>query len=302
MPEGLPLSREIFSSLYKERCDMRMIGFISIAALLFWLFSYENNIAYSQERFVDTKIDYKTPNGPGEKFSGKYGGPGECADFVKESRPELQLGNDGKERPVGYAGNMINLAKAEGYEVNKLPRVGAVLIMPNVKVKGVPYGHAAIVTKVEEVKGVVYTLTIRDANADGQVKDGISNVDERPITYNVSGNGIPTINDPKRLGEQKNVAFIHEKQSIYNALKAKTDFESTNLTTHRPNIIAKTTRVAQEETLAEKLNRLFPTNIERPIENIIPTQDKARGYQFTDQFSTQELIDLGTSRPLVRHD
>jgi surface antigen len=210
---------------------MKMTWFVSIAVLLLWFSPDGNNITYCQERFIerfiDTEIDYEPIDYPDGKFSD---GLGECVDFVKERRPELRVGTNGKERRVHYAGNLINLARDEGYEVNELPRVGAVLVIPDtgeiytsedidVPV-GTRTGHVAIVTEVEELSDGVYTLTIGDANADGKVLDGTSSVEVREnITYSVHGaNETPTINDPDRLREQGNVVFIHEKQSVYDGL------------------------------------------------------------------------------------
>ena len=205
---------------------MKMTWFVSIAVLLLWFSPDGNNITYCQERFVDTSIEYEKISYPDGTFSG---GLGECVDFVKERRPELRVGINGEERRVHYAGNMINLAGDEGYEVNELPRVGAVLVIPDTGdiytsdeidvPEGTRTGHVAIVTEVEDLSNGVYTLTIGDANADGEVLNRTSLVEVRQITYNVHGaNGTPTINDTDRLGEQGNVVFIHENQSAYDGL------------------------------------------------------------------------------------
>lgn len=96
-------------------------------------------------------------------------------------------------------------------------------------------------------------------------------------------------------------AEVQAQQLSLDIAKVKRDFERCTLNPQRSNIIAKTTKAAQKEKFVEMLIHKLPANLERPIEDIIPTRDKARDLQFTDLLSIQELIDLA-SQPIIKHD
>ena len=118
--------------------------------------------SYAQELNVST-VDYELVGEPGTIFNKGYG---QCVDFVKWSRDDLKedIGI------VGIAANMPTKAKAKRYEVNNIPREGAVIVMPNTRVGGVKTGHVAIVTKVELMEDGLYNLTFRDANARNDIR------------------------------------------------------------------------------------------------------------------------------------
>ncbi|MCD6540049.1 MAG: hypothetical protein J7K37_05060 [Candidatus Omnitrophica bacterium] len=129
----------------------------------------------------------------------------ECADYVKlVARPDLEM--------LGMVGNAKKLLerakdpKDGGFEVNLIPREGAVLILPDLTEDG----HAAVVHKIEKFdpKRGIYILTIRDAHVH---KD--NRLDERTIEYDINTH---KVKDPA-LGSYYKAEFIHEKKEIFKA-------------------------------------------------------------------------------------
>ncbi len=89
----------------------------------------------------------------------KVGQPGgQCAAFAQNARPDLKV-----YAPYGSANRMPDKARANGFEVNGMPRVGSVMILA--KPVGSTDGHAAVVTSAMKV-GEKYVLTIVDSNAN----------------------------------------------------------------------------------------------------------------------------------------
>ncbi len=124
----------------------------------------------------------------------------ECADYVKlVARPDLEM--------PGNAKKLLEQAKEDrGFEVNLIPREGAVLILPDLTKDG----HAAVVHKIEKFdpKRGIYILTIRDANVH---KD--NRLDERTIEYDINTH---EVKDPALRSYYK-AEFIHEKKEIFKA-------------------------------------------------------------------------------------
>jgi surface antigen len=182
--------------------------------------------SYAQEvKYPSFTIPYTLINKDGERFSH---GMGQCVDFVKLSR-NLLVGI-----PVGTAANMPNVAKEKGFEINPLPRVGAVLVVP--VHTGVPFGHVAIVIGVKKTGDRSYTLTIVDANSKWDVYSSIPRRDGTFIFKNRAGETVPgsrviqrdiTYTITNNIGEIKdtafgtrtlrNIVFIHEEKKIYDA-------------------------------------------------------------------------------------
>ncbi|PIX23429.1 MAG: hypothetical protein COZ68_09365, partial [Deltaproteobacteria bacterium CG_4_8_14_3_um_filter_43_13] len=191
---------------------MRFIKiFLTIACCVFVL-SLRNSYAGPNESGSIAVVD-------NYKIFGKIGaesriGYGQCVDFVKANRVDLQGIS------YEYAANMPKVLKDLDYEINELPREGAVLVMPNIG----DTGHVAIVTKVELKKDGSYSLTIRDANADDKAVYDSKNkiiikggkIDQRTVTYK---DGVVT--EDSIIGDQKDVVFIHEKKGVYNEKKEK---------------------------------------------------------------------------------
>ena len=101
---------------------------------------------------------------------------GQCAAFAESARPELM-----RYGPYGSANKMPDKARASGFEVNGIPRVGSVLIIA--KPLGSTDGHAEVVTDVLK-DGDRYILTVMDSNAG---KD--ERISERTVYYTPAENG-----------------------------------------------------------------------------------------------------------------
>ena len=224
---------------------MKIFKFIVI--VFFYIFAVPLQAGHAIEVNAPSfTVDYKPAGEPGERFSKGYG---QCVDFAKQSRSDLA--DMGK---VGTAANMPNVASEKGFEVNNLPREGAALVMPDVKIikTGEITGHVAIVTKVEETKDGLYTLTIRDANAKNDIKydknDKIiqgSTVIERTVTYDTKEKKIVD----GILKEQSNIVFIHEKKDVYN-IKQK---EASEYVTQVFKDLGKDPSAEEKRKYAEKL-------------------------------------------------
>lgn len=199
---------------------MKIFKFMVI--VFFYIFAISLQAGHAIEvKAPSFTVDYKPAGEPDTRFNK---GMGQCVDFVKQSRSDLpwdiaRLPEKLKE--PGKATYMPSVAKEKGFVVNNIPREGAVLVMPDVKIikTGEITGHVAIVTKVEESQGGFYTLTIRDANAKNDIKydkaDKIvqgSTIMERTVTYDAKEKKIVD----GILKEQSNIVFIHEKKNIYN--------------------------------------------------------------------------------------
>lgn len=100
---------------------------------------------------------YQVPYARSNLPAGEFGGT--CVEFVQKARPELNYG-------WAEASNAATRARQEGFEVNSLPRVGAVFIDP---ARVGPYaGHVGIVTAVNQaqIKGrKYYRLLVDDSDS-----------------------------------------------------------------------------------------------------------------------------------------
>ena len=218
-----------------------------LIVIFLYILAMSLQTSYGQEVKSPTfTVDYKPDGNHGERFSKGYG---QCVDFAKQSRSDLlEIGK------VGTAANMPNVAKEKGFEVNNLPREGSAIVMPDVKIikTGEITGHVAIVTKVEETKDGLYTLTIRDANAkndikydkDGKIIQG-STVIERTVTYDTKEKKVVD----GILKEQSNIVFIHEKKDVYNT-KQK---EASEYVTQGYKDLGKEPGAEEKKKYAEKL-------------------------------------------------
>ncbi len=208
-----------------------IVAFLCVFAILLQT-SYAQEVRYPSfaiEHTIDPK--YKKE---GAIFSEGWG---QCVGFVRRGRGDFLKGIS-----IPTAAAMPEIAEKNGIEVNNLPREGAILVVPGTKV--LPFGHVAIVTKVEETKtDGVYTLTIMDANSRHEVwrhvyKDGKriflnkrgevvqgSTVDKRSITftyfYDLKGKKRTKITDKAYRDPQFNIVFIHEKKVDYKAKRAE---------------------------------------------------------------------------------
>lgn len=241
-----------------------------VIVISFYVVALSLQIGYAQEVKIPTfTVDYKPAGESGERFTKGYG---QCVDFVKQSRSDL-LGIG----EVGTAANMPTVAKEKGFEVNNLPREGSAIVMPDVKIitTGEITGHVAIVTKVEENKNGLYTLTIRDANAkndikydkDGKIIQG-STVIERTVTYDTKERKVVD----GILKEQSNIVFIHEKKDIYNT-KQK---EASEYVTQVSKDLGKDPSADEKKKYTEKLfsNAVSSEQIKSTIESLPAPQPK----------------------------
>ena len=186
------------------------------------------NIANSQTTFQtgETADDlFSVPYNRGSEQTGEPGG--QCVVFVQKMRPELAIG-------WGDAANGPKRAREEGFEVNSLPRVGAVFIDP--ARRGNPDGHTGIVTSVtkDQVNGRdYYRLLIDDSNAatyekvrrdvlmwlrieqDGTVVFDPSAQRDRDA-YTLYGLG-----ENNDSGTERAILFIHEKVAEYDQKRAQ---------------------------------------------------------------------------------
>jgi hypothetical protein len=193
---------------------MKKIESLMIFSLVCFLISFGGEKSYGEgiyEALEPIKtVEYRKPGEEG----------GQCAEFVQWSRPEL-LG-------FGNAKDMPDRAEAEGFVVNGIPRVGAILVIRSESLakNGVGYGHAEFVEEVKPIykngKIEKYELKIRDSNVKARydskgneiTKDGI--VRERTVYYTPGGKfGYGTFEDPELAKDTGVIGFIHEKKEDF---------------------------------------------------------------------------------------
>lgn len=191
-------------------------GMIIILALFIW-FSFQP--VYAQVDFVRTYKIY----GEGEQGKPFTVGKKQCVDFVKQNRLDIQ------EIPYTSARDMELQLKEKGFEVNSVPRVGAILVLPNAESKDPETGelkvdgHAAVVQEVARRQDGKYELVIMDAHFDkpntiGKAKY-IYNPNEGKVEeLNYEGEGGKNIKVEKLPQERRHqyseAKFIHENTVV----------------------------------------------------------------------------------------
>ena len=149
------------------------------------------------------------PGEPGQQFTQ---GVGECVDYIKANRPDLQGVS------YGTADGVSTIAGNAGFKVDTLPEKGAVI--------GFAYentGHVGVVHEITSLPGGKYKLTIMDNNFVAS-----NTIGKADYTYNPATGRIEELNYKTYWGTKdivpdpggsnySGVKFIHENETVVDA-------------------------------------------------------------------------------------
>ena len=149
------------------------------------------------------------PGEPGQQFTQ---GVGECVDYIKANRPDLQGVS------YGDADGMPTIAGNAGFTVDTLPEKGSVISFAYAST-----GHVGVVQEIRSLPGGKYKLTIMDNNFVAS-----NTIGKADYTYNPATGKIEELNYKTYWGTKdivpdpsgsnySGVKFIHENQTVVDA-------------------------------------------------------------------------------------